>query len=118
MNAEQHFRECPVCGTKNEMDAVKCSKCGNYLAVFEEEEEPISLKCPSCGYENPEGTTKCIMCYTPLFQDTIPDIDDPATGKECPFCGTINLDDATTCPPGHIQKVNIDLPLGKCATSL
>lgn len=109
LNAEQHFRECPVCGTKNEMDAVKCSKCGNYLAVFEEEEEPISLKCPSCGYENPEGTTKCIMCYTPLFQDTIPDIDDPATGKECPFCGTINLDDATTCTNcGHVFKQTFD----------
>ncbi len=48
--------DCPVCGTENPPQAVKCMGCGHTLGRM----------CPACNYANPPAVDHCLQCATPL----------------------------------------------------
>lgn len=64
LQAESISFSCHYCGSKNEVNAIFCDKCG--MKIKEEALEPNQLNCSSCGIKNRMNASFCKRCGSPL----------------------------------------------------
>lgn len=96
-------RECPECGTENELEAKFCEECGHDLIG--------ARRCPRCGATLPENADiceacgewllegQCKFCYAPLEEGAkfCAECGNPVGGVECPKCHNISYFDFCKC---------------------